>query len=251
MTQVKPLTMQQSADDKARANLALIEDDADVAHTVCDGLSSYGFNVTRAASLTEGHKLLTSGSFDAVILDLSLPDGSGLDLARAIRACGSDLPILMLTARDTVYQRVEGFRHGADDYLCKPFDVEELAARIQAILRRANAGHRHILQYGDVELDRISRMVRRQHMQDSLSARETELLSYLMQRPEEILPRERLLAAVWGDEAEEDSNVLNVYINYLRIKLEQAGHPRIIHTIRKRGYMLSMREPDELLAGNR
>lgn len=227
----------------------LIEDDQQVAQTVREGLHSYGFAVTHAASLAEGRHLLTTRSCDVVILDLMLPDGNGLELAAAIRQAGEPVPILMLTARDAVHERIEGFRHGADDYLCKPFDVTELAARLHAILRRSDPSQRHVLRYGNIELDRISRTIRRPGAAvQTLSIREAELLSYLMRYPEEVLKRERILEQVWGDEAEQDSNVVNVYINYLRNKLEADGSPRVIHTLRGVGYMLSDEDPDEVLS---
>jgi DNA-binding response OmpR family regulator len=152
----------------------------------------------------------------------------------------------MLTARDTVLERVEGFRQGADDYLCKPFNVEELAARLQAICRRSRPLNRYVLQYSDVELDLITRLVRRNKISQTLSAREAELLAYFMRHPEEPLAREQILEQVWGDEAEDDSNVLNVYVNYLRNKIEAALYPRIIHTVRGLGYILSDKAPEEV-----
>jgi two-component system, OmpR family, response regulator MprA len=223
----------------------IIEDDAGVARVVRDGLNSYGCASQHVTTLEAGRKLLAADKFDALVLDLTLPDGSGLELAGALRKGGNELPILMLTARDTVYERVDGFRHGADDYLCKPFDVEELVARLQAICRRSKPSDRFVLRYADVELDLITRTVKRKRITATLSAREAELLAFLMRHPEEALPRERILEQVWGDEAEDDSNVLNVYVNYLRNKIEASLYPRIIHTVRGVGYVLADKAPDE------
>lgn len=223
----------------------LVEDDAGVARIVSDGLSERGFRVRQAETLAASRAALTAEGFDVMVLDLALPDGNGLDLAASLRASGNELPILMLTAQNGVQDRVTGFREGADDYLCKPFDVDELAARLHAIVRRTAAGNRHVLQYSDVELDLLTRTVTRGSTRAVLSARELDLLSFLLRHPEQTLPRERILAEVWGDEAEDDSNVLNVYINYLRNKLEPPELPRLIHTVRGKGYCLAEREPYE------
>lgn len=235
-----------SANVEQNPRVLLVEDDPGVAHMVRDGLGAAGCAVLHAGSLHAGRQRLAQESFDALILDLALPDGSGLDFARDLRAAGDDIPILMLTARDTVHERVAGFSHGADDYLCKPFEVEELAARLQAILRRVQATARNVLKYADLQLDLITRRVRRGEIEAVLSAREAELLTFLLRHPEEVLRRERILGHVWGDEAEDDSNVLNVYVNYLRNKIEAGRYPRIIQTIHGAGYMLSAREPDEV-----
>ena len=234
------------AAEKMRARVIVIEDDTAVASVIKERLASGGFSVTHAATIEAGKSMLAHGEWDVIVLDLMLPDGSGLDLAKQIRDHGDETPILMLTARDTVHERVEGFRHGADDYLCKPFDVDELAARLEAIVRRAQSADRHKLSYADIELDLITRRVRRGETDLTLSAREAELLAFLMRHPEEVLQRDRILQQVWGNEAEEDSNVLNVYINYLRNKVEGCRHPRVIHTVRGAGYMLSELEPDAL-----
>jgi two-component system response regulator MprA len=223
----------------------LIEDDLGVAATVREGLGPRGYHVDHAPSLAKAVELLTSSRFDLVILDLTLPDGDGLNLALRLRSAGSEVPILMLTARDSVPDRVAGFQHGADDYLCKPFDSDELAARLDAILRRVRAGERNLLRYADVQLDLVTRTVRRRGKTATLSDRQAGLLAYLIRHAGEVLPRERVLEEVWGDEAEDDSNVLNVYINYLRNKIESPGAARLIHTIRGVGYMLSEKGPHE------
>ena len=224
----------------------LIEDDQSVAETIVDGLTSRQFAVRHAPSLADGQRMLIDHPFDLLILDLTLPDGSGLELSAALRRAGHELPILMLTAKDSVDDRVSGFRHGADDYLCKPFDLDELVARILAIVRRTHGGQRSVLGYADVRLELVTRTMTRKTTSVVLSAREAELLAYLIRHHDEVLPRDRILQEVWGDEAEGDSNVLNVYINYLRNKIEAGLHPRIIHTIRGVGYAMSLRDPDEL-----
>jgi two-component system response regulator MprA len=181
-----------------------------------------------------------------VILDLSLPDGNGLEFSISLNQLHRDLPVLMLTGRSSVKDRVTGFRYGADDYLGKPFAVEELLARVQAILRRIRRGGGHVLTYADVELDLATRTVRRPGIEATLSAREAELLAYFLQHTEQPLGREDILRDVWREEAEDDSNVLNVYVNYLRNKLEGGVMGRLIHTVRGVGYMFSRKEPEEL-----
>lgn len=232
--------------DLAHAVL-LIEDNESVARAVCDGLSRYGFTVTQAATVAAGRQEVSFGVFDAIVLDLTLPDGSGLEFSHALRSSGNEVPILMLTAKNSVVERVDGFRHGADDYLCKPFNVEELAARLFAILRRVAGADRHRLQFADVELDLITHKGRRGEAEAVLSSREAELLAYFIRHPNEVLTRDRILQEVWGDEAEDDSNVLNVYVNYLRNKLERGSQSRLIHTVRGIGYVLSQKEPDQML----
>ncbi len=227
-----------------KLKLLIVEDEPDVARVIQDGLAG-SFDVQHAPDIACGRQLLKTHSYDALVLDLSLPDGSGLELASELRADGRDVPILMLTARVTVYERVEGFQHGADDYLCKPFAVEELDARLQAIIKRAQATSRNVLRYADVELELITRTVRRGTLEATLSPREIELLGFFMRHADEVLSRERILEQVWGDEAEDDSNVLNVYVNYLRNKIEGGLYPRIIQTVHGKGYMLCEREPDD------
>ncbi len=224
----------------------LVEDDPGVAQAVKDGLGQRGFTVRHASGIASATNLIDAGNTDVIVLDVTLPDGTGLDFAATLRRQHIAIPILMLTAKDTVADRVDGFRHGADDYLCKPFDMTELAARLLAILRRTHPARRHVIAYADVELDLVTRTVRRGDVETSLSAREAELLAYMIRHNETPLTRERILQEVWGQRAEDDSNVLNVYVNYLRNKIDFSADSRMIHTVRGIGYMLSRREPDEL-----
>jgi two-component system response regulator MprA len=223
----------------------MVEDDPRVRDAVRAALETEGFQFQHAGSLVEARRLMAFHRYHAMILDLVLPDGTGLDLARELREQGSDIPILMLTARHGLDDRLAGFGLGADDYVCKPFEVPELLARLNAVLRRSQARERAQLRYADVELDLPTLTARRGDIQVTLSAREFELLAFLMRHPEEALSRERLLHEVWGETAEEDSNVVNVYINYLRNKLEQGREGRLIHTVRGVGYMLSESDPDD------
>jgi DNA-binding response OmpR family regulator len=232
--------------DHGGHKILMVEDDPDVARSVQDGLASRGYAVARAATIAAARELLETSTFDLAILDLTLPDGCGLELTQPLRATCRDLPILVLTARAGVADRVEGLRRGADDYLCKPFAMEELTARVEAILRRSRSARTHVLSYADLELDLLSRVMQRADAKATLSAREAELLAYFLRHPEQPLSRERILREVWREEAEDDSNVLNVYVNYLRNKTEVAALDRLIHTVRGVGYMLSRKEPEEL-----
>jgi DNA-binding response OmpR family regulator len=233
------------ASAKQLIEVLLIEDDLDVARTVQEGLEPCGFTVTHAPDLVSSERHLERRRFAALILDLTLPDGDGLALAAGLRARGDETPILILTARDSVPDRLVGFDHGADDYLGKPFDVNELAARLRVIVRRTGRSTRHLLRYADLELNLLTRIARRPDLEATLSDREAELLSYMMRRPDEVLERERLLDELWGDEVDETSNLVNVYINLLRNKVESPSHIRLIHTVRGVGYKLSRSDPHE------
>jgi DNA-binding response OmpR family regulator len=222
----------------------LVEDDVEIVRALLAALRAKGYHLWHAHSLAVARRRLGDRRYNAIILDLALPDGCGMDLADEIRRGGSDTPIIMLTAQNAVEQRVSGLQHGADDYVCKPFAVPELIARLQAVMRRASAQATRQLTYADVELDLLTRTVRRGGVEETLSARETDLLAYLLMRSEQVLARDRILEEVWGGDAQADSNVVNVYINYLRNKLEQLGGDRIIHSVRGVGYQLSTHEPD-------
>lgn len=223
----------------------LVEDDGAVAETVRKGLAPLGFCMAHAPSLSAANRLLTQAEFHAVVLDLTLPDGDGLEFAMNLRAAGHEIPVLMLTARDTVADRLLGFERGADDYVGKPFDVGELAARLRAIIRRAHHADRHRLQYGDLELDLVTRRARRPGLEAVLSDRETELLALFIRRPNEVLSRDVLLNELWGDDMEKSSNLVNVYINLLRNKIESPLLGPLIRTVRGIGYVLSDQEVDE------
>ncbi|MFQ5461516.1 MAG: response regulator transcription factor [Phycisphaerae bacterium] len=227
-------------------HVLVVDDDPEVADAIREGLASLDASMDHVTTIAQGRqRLAQGGSFDAIILDRGLPDGDGVTLADACREAGMEIPILMVTAHDTVQDRVLGLKLGADDYICKPFAVDELIARLQSIMRRARTGQRHILRFHDIELDLVQRQVRRQTLERSLSAREVDLLAYLMTHPGEVLTKDRILQEVWGDECIGDSNVLHVYANYLRNKLEGGLYPRVIHTVRGVGYVLSIDEPND------
>ncbi|HRX87048.1 MAG TPA: response regulator transcription factor [Phycisphaerae bacterium] len=225
----------------------MVEDDERVIMAVREGFARRGIRLLAAQTLAAGRRLLAQPErFDVLVLDLNLPDGNGADLANECRRSGCEVPIIMVTARDTIAERVAGLSRGADDYVCKPFAVDELIARLQAVLRRVRPQGSHLLSYADVQVDLVRRQVRRGEIELSLSARELDLLAYLMCHPEQVLEKNRILRDVWGDEADQDANVLHVYANYLRNKLEQGRYPRLLHTVRGVGYVFSREEPDLL-----
>lgn len=233
--------------DRSKLRILLVEDDPTVAESVCAGLPAGRFQVDHAASVMAATQVLAVRRvFDAIVLDLSLPDGDGRLVADYCRKHALDIPILMATARDTVNDRLRGLAGGADDYICKPFAVAELGMRIEAVCRRMNPTRRHLLRYDDIELDLLRHRVRRGEVEAVLSAREMDFLAFLISNPEQVLSKERLLKEVWSDAVGCDDNVLHVYVNYLRNKLEAGRYPRILHTVRAVGYCLSRTEPDFL-----
>jgi DNA-binding response OmpR family regulator len=236
MGQIKP------TNDSLR--LLLVEDDRHIADFVIQGLAGSNFSVEHAIDRATAELLLAKKSYDAVVLDVGLGTENGLEIAAGLRASRNDLPILIVTARSALSDRLTGFQVGADDYLCKPFELAELAARLLAVIRRAQAGRRSVLEFADLQLDLVNRSVQRGNLSFTLSTRETQVLAYFLRHPGQTISREQLLAAVWGDEAEDDSNVVNVYVNYLRNKIEDKIRPRLLHTIRGTGYLLSEKEPD-------
>ena len=175
---------------------------------------------------------------DAVVLDVSMPGLNGLEVCRRLRAAGDRTPVLMLTARDAIDDRVDGLDAGADDYLVKPFALRELQARLRALLRRAEEPGGPLLSYGDLVLDPGAREVRRGERPIELSRTEFSLLQLFLEHPRQVLTRSQLFERVWGYDFGATSNALGVYIGYLRRKTEAAGEPRLLHTVRGIGYVL-------------
>jgi DNA-binding response OmpR family regulator len=222
-------------------NLLVVEDDPRVADFLVRGLRAEGYLVAEARSGPGGLEVARSQAFDLILLDLMLPGLSGLDLCRELRARGVLTPILMLTALDTTEDKIKGLRAGGDDYLTKPFDVDELLARIEALIRR-NRGfalQTHQLVVGDLIFDRETLTVRRGERTIELTAKELALLELLMSTPEKVFSRERILNRVWGYAEDPLTNVVDVYIRRLRVKLgDQTGGPTI-KTVRGIGYRLT------------
>ena len=215
----------------------VVEDDEDIALAVQRSLRMEGYEVRIAA---DGEAALDSaGAFhpDLVVLDLGLPKLDGMEVARRLRAEG-DVPILMLTARDAIESRVEGLDSGADDYLVKPFERQELLARLRALLRRRPPRGSASMAVGDLTLNSDTHEVRRGDRAIELTQREFELLEYLMRNERIVVPRQRLLEEVWGYDPFATTNTIEVFVSNLRRKLEAGGEPRLLHTIRGAGYVL-------------
>ena len=225
---------------RATAHILVIDDDGKITDAVRRGLAYQGYHVDVAHSGADGLEKARRWAPDIVILDILMPGLDGLEVCRRLRA-GGDVPIMLLTARDSIEDRVLGLETGADDYLVKPFAFGELLARVRSLLRRRQAEAPPTLRYGDVELDTAGRQVRRGDRAIALTTTEYELLELLMRHPRQVLSRDQLLERVWGPDTEVDDHVLEVYICSLRQKLEASGEPRLIQTVRGAGYVL--REP--------
>lgn len=219
------------------ARILVIEDEADIAQFIATELRFEGHEVYIALDGIKGLLAARQQAPDLVILDRMLPGMDGLEICRRLRAT-SDLPILMLTAKGDVRDRVEGLNTGANDYLPKPFDLEELLARVNAQIRSRKPAVRTCFQLADLALEMNTREVFRGGTGLSLSPKEFDLLAYMIQYPRQVLTRGRLLEAVWGYDFGGDDNILEVYVRYLRNKIEKAGAPKLLHTVRGVGYVL-------------
>ena len=220
------------------ATILVADDDQKITDMLRRTLAYEGHQVVTAADGREALAKAQAQRPDLVVLDWLMPGLDGLEVARRLRAADAT-PILMLTARDTVEDRVAGLDGGADDYLVKPFAPAELLARIRALLRRAEAtGDERALAYADLTLDPTTRETRRGARRFELSPKEFDLLHYLLRHPRQVLPRRRILETVWGHDFYGDDNVLDVYIGYLRAKTEAGGEPRLIQTVRGVGYVV-------------
>lgn len=219
--------------------ILLVEDEPSIASFVRQGLTEAGHAVDLAGDGQDGLNYALTADYDILVLDILLPKLNGLDLLRELRRQGDKTPALMLTARDTVDNRVEGLDAGADDYLVKPFAFPELLARIRALLRRPPLQTDNVLQVGDLVLDTVTREVRRNKRLIDLSPREFAVLEYLMRHPNQVLSRTQIGEHVWNFDFFNESNVVDVYIGYLRRKLDAGGELSLIHTVRGVGYRIS------------
>jgi two-component system response regulator MprA len=216
--------------------ILVVEDDPKVASMLQRGLAFEGYSVSVAGDGEQALRVARESPPDLLILDVMLPGIDGLEVARRIRR-GSEVPLLMLTARDAVPDRVAGLEAGADDYLVKPFAFDELLARVKTILRRARPQSGELLRVGELELHTATRELRRGARLIELTAREFALLELFMRYPRQVFSRDQLLARIWGDD-DYESNVVEVHMKRLREKLEAGGEPRIIQTLRGAGYAL-------------
>jgi DNA-binding response OmpR family regulator len=220
------------------SRILVIEDQKKLLRSLEQGLAEEGYEPVCAATGEEGFQLGTTTPVDAVILDLMLPGRDGMQLLHDLRECGFKKPILILTARDTVEDRVRGLDSGADDYLVKPFAFAELVARLRALLRREATGRPLVLRANGLELDLVSRRVTRGGEDIELRKREFELLEYLLRHKNSTVTREMIARDVWKETTGILTNVIDVYINLLRKKIEVAGKPPLIYTVRGLGYAL-------------
>ena len=220
--------------------VAIIDDDSAIRNSLSRALRIENYNVELFEDGGSALRAIQLKAPDAIILDLQLPDVDGLEVCRRIRRAGDPTPILMLTARDAVNDRVEGLDVGADDYLVKPFDLPELLARLRALLRRCVIveGDENVLRFEDVTLNASTREVFRGERRVELTKIEFELLELFLQHPRQVLTREQILDLVWGYNFDSGTNSLAVYIGYLRRKLEEGGEGRLIQTVRGVGYSL-------------
>lgn len=219
--------------------ILLVEDDPDLARELADALERRGMAVDRARDVEEGEALLRAGAHDAVLLDLGLPDGDGLALLRRLRARGVTRPVLLLTARGAVEARIAGLNAGADDYLVKPFDTDELHARILAVLRRQGGYIGETLGCGALTFDIAARRARIGDTVLTLSARETELLELLLRRQGSVVPKRLAEDHLFGVGGDLGSNAIEVYVHRLRKRLGDAGGGVRIETVRGVGYMIA------------
>ena len=222
--------------------ILVVDDDPAVRESLRRSLSFNGYDVDLAGDGAEALARIGSLQPDALVIDVMMPRLDGLDATRALRTAGNDLPILVLTARDAVADRVDGLDAGADDYLTKPFALDELLARLRALLRRHTSrdgdSPSDTLQFADLVLDAATREVRRGDRLFSLTRTEFALLELFMRRPRRVLERSFILDEVWGIDFPTTANSLEVYIGYLRRKTEAGGEPRLLHTVRGVGYVL-------------
>ncbi|WP_068512489.1 response regulator transcription factor [Leptolyngbya sp. O-77] len=220
------------------STILLVEDEEKLARFIQLELGCEGYQVNVAHDGLSGLTLARETPPDLAILDWMLPGMTGVELCRRLRSTGSKIPVILLTAKDEIGDRVTGLDAGADDYVVKPFSIEELLARVRAHLRRTQEPDPDALEFADLTLNRRTREVFRNGRLIELTAKEFDLLEHLMRRPKQVITRDRILEEVWGYDFMGDSNIIEVYIRYLRLKLEDQGDKRLIQTVRGVGYVL-------------
>jgi DNA-binding response OmpR family regulator len=224
--------------------ILLVEDDPKVASFIRKGLEEEQYRVDLAPDGDEALAQALGGEHDLLILDLMLPHRDGMSVLTEMRRRGVDTPVLVLTAKDTVEDRVAGLNAGSDDYLSKPFAFAELLARTRALLRRRAGEKSIILRVADLALDPLAHRVSRAGRSIELTSREYSLLQYLLQHPNQVLTRTMIVEHVWGYDFDNFSNVVDVYVNYLRNKVDRGFEPKLIHTVRGVGYVLKAPRPE-------
>jgi two-component system OmpR family response regulator len=217
-------------------NILYVEDEAKIASFVCAGLKEQGFVVDYCDNGNDGYLRAMDNEYDVLVLDIMLPGKDGLAILKAVRRAGRNLPVILLTARNELDDRLEGLNLGADDYLAKPFFVEELVARIHAVVRRVSGERQNILSIGPLKLDRITREVTCNQQSVELTTREFNLLEYLMRSPGRVLTRTQILEHVWGYDFNPSTNLVDVCIQRIRKKLERLDGSNCIESVRGVGY---------------
>lgn len=218
--------------------ILVVEDDPKLAKFIESELTLEGYHVTVAPNGLDGLTIARTAEPDLLILDWMLPGISGLDICLRLRSTGVQVPIIMLTAKDEIPDRVTGLNAGADDYVTKPFSIEELLARVKARLRRTQPNDPDSLEFEDLILNCLTREVYRENKLIELTAKEFDLLEFLLRNPRQVITRDRILEKVWGYDFMGESNIIEVYIRALRIKLEASNSKRLLHTVRGVGYVL-------------
>lgn len=221
-----------------KPHVLVVDDDERIAASVRRALDYAGYDVSVAHDGPAAVAAVGSGNPDLVVLDVMMPGYDGFEVARRLRRAGNDTPILMLTARTSVPDRVDGLEAGADDYLIKPFAHEELLARVRALLRRHLPEERETLTFADIEIEVDSMEVRRGARNLHLTTLEYNFLEYFVRNPRVVLSRSRIREAVWDLDSDTTSNIVDVYVRYVRQKLEEGGEPRLLQTVRGVGYIL-------------
>ena len=221
-----------------KTHILVVEDEAKLAQFIKMELEFEQYQVTHAEDGFSGLSVAREIKPDLILLDWMLPGISGPEICRRLRQTGDKVPIILLTAKDEVSDRVAGLDAGADDYVIKPFSIEELLARVRANLRRDTEQVVDLLQFNDLTLNRSTREIFRGQRSIELTAKEFDLLEYLLSHPRQVLTRDQILERVWGYDFMGDSNIIEVYVRYLRLKLEQEQEPRLIQTVRGVGYVL-------------
>jgi DNA-binding response OmpR family regulator len=218
--------------------ILIVEDEQKLAKIVFRSLQGEGFAVDIAGTVADGFHLATSGHYDLIILDLLLPDGLGTDLLKRLRGLRNQVPVLILTARGDLDAKVENFEAGADDYLSKPFALPELMMRVKALLRRSPAVRDDVIKIADLEIDRVNRQVRRAGRRIEVSPKEYSLLEYLLLNQGRVLSRSMIIDRVWDQSFEGLTNIVDVYVRQLRLKIDENFEPKLIRTIRGVGYSI-------------
>ena len=222
--------------------ILIVEDETKTGDYLKKGLQEAGYSVDLARDGVDGLHLATTGGYELIILDVMLPGLSGWDVVERMRDRGQDLPVLFLTAKEDVEDRVKGLEMGADDYLVKPFAFSELLARVRTLLRRGRSREQTALQLADLELDLLRRRAIRAGKRIELTAKEFSLLELLLRRKGEVLPRSLIASQVWDMNFDSDSNVVEVAVRRLRAKVDEPFEPKLIHTVRGMGYVCELRQ---------